>query len=325
MGHRHGHRHGVRGRRSDPGRWRQPAGPYLPAEHGRGRRRRRAHGDRRCLHRGPRGRPAGRRRRVPAGDRRASSRRGPPRCCLLPGRHGRVVGHARLRGARHDRRCRHRADGDRLPADPSTTWPGRPHLAAVPGAAHSGAGPDRQPHRGADRVAERAAAAPLPPLDQLRGGARCSRWRTPVSRSAATGCGTPRPHRSRSGSWSASSSASSSASRLRPGWPAAVRRLPAHRPVAFAGRGGHGGGHRLHRLAAHRRHLVRRARTSINAKLGILGASVLAALLSWVAFRVIDRVGDRASAARAGGADRRSRPIRSIPRSTTCAAHSTPR
>ena len=34
----------------------------------------------------------------------------------------------------------------------------------------------------------------------------------------------------------------------------------------------------------------------VDAKLGILGASVLAAVLSWVAFRVIDRVGDRASA-----------------------------
>ena len=62
----------------------------------------------------------------------------------------------------------------------------------------------------------------------------------------------------------------------------------------------------------------------VEAKLGILAASVLATLLSWVAFRVIAR--GSAGFGRAAGSRRSSRtcPTRSTPTSTTCTGASTP-
>ena len=140
--------------------------------------------------------------------RRAGLRYGP---VVRPARAGRLGGVLQVR-----RRPGGGRPGDR-PADPGL--PGRPRrpgaghrpVPAVPRAAHRGAGPGGPRRRRTGHLPERAAAADLPPLDQLRHRAAVragQRGRRDQRGAALAG---PSPRRSRSASWSATWSASRSA------------------------------------------------------------------------------------------------------------------
>ena len=195
---------------------------------------------------------------------RPASGRRPPRRAVLPGR-------ARRCGWR----CSPRASTPPSPASPSACSPpptrrparscaGRGRVAPVPRGADARVRPHRQPHAGADDLAQRAPAAPVPPVDQLRDRAalRPRQRRRRARRRRRSGNAASAPilprHRRRAGG----RQAARHPRRHLAGLPALARRFPAHRPVAAAGRRGHRGRHRVHRVAAHRRHHVRRAAIS---------------------------------------------------------------
>ena len=202
-------------------------------------------------------------------------------------------------------------------------------LPPVPGAADAGAGPVG-PGRPADRhLAERAPAAALPPLDELRDRAAVRpRERRDRGRRRASSR-TRSPRRSRSGSWSATSSASRSA------WSASAWLVTAAQPRPAAAAGGlgggrrrrHGRGHRLHRVDPDRDARVPRAR----ARGGEAGRAVRGARLVGRDVDALPRHGAAAEAAAPAGAARlgasRSSTwrCRSTPTATTSAARSTRR
>ena len=329
LGHRHGHRHRLRPR--DPHarrRARLAAEPGLPAHAGDRRRHRRAHRHRAGLHRG-RLAPGAGRRRLPVRRRPGPAPgRGAPRRALLPRRARGVAGHARLGRPRRP-----------SPASPSACSP-PPTRRRASELQQAGAlwrlfreQPTPEYARTASRslatadLTQRAAPAPLPPVDQLRDRAalrpgqrrrRAQRRRPPRRRLVA---GHHRHHPRPRGRQAARHHRHDLARH-----PAPARRLPADRALAAARRGGHRRRHRLHRVAAHRRHLLRRRRTG-GRQAGILGASILASALAWVVFRLVDRLPRRLADAgtRPAWPTRSSTsPSPSIPRSTTSGARPTP-
>ena len=170
LGRRDVHRHRVRARRARPGRRQPPAGPgaHLPADLLGRRRPGRDRGHRDLLQQRRQGGAADHRRGAARGERvhQAPRRAQRPR---LPGhRAGRLGGVLQV-GDRPDRhRAGHRAADLRVPGGAAGPRAGHRRVPAVPGATHCSAGgrsPGSGPHVD---LAQRAAAGPVPPVDELR-------------------------------------------------------------------------------------------------------------------------------------------------------------
>ncbi len=122
----------------------------------------------------------------------------------------------------------------RVPAHPPRPAARRRGVAAVPRGAHAGVRPVCQPDAGAGHLPQRAAPAPVPPVDQLRDrpAVRPGQRRDTGERRRAPGGGdlADHPGHRRSGWWSASWSASPGSPGCSPGSGSAASPSPCRCP-----------------------------------------------------------------------------------------------
>ncbi len=165
-------RHRVRARHAGPGRAAIPRpAAWLPADDHRRRRRRRPDGHRRRLQRCGERRAAADRIRPLRPDPRRAGRRGPLRAALLPAGAGRLGGALRVGHRPRGAGARGGADHLGLPGGAHRARAGDGAVPRLPRAADAGIGAHGAIRPAGGRLAERQAAAALPPLDQLRGRA----------------------------------------------------------------------------------------------------------------------------------------------------------
>src|SRR6266540_294963 len=271
--------------------------PALPAaaagvraHPGGGRRHRLAGGHRRGLHAGPLAGRAGHRHPVLRSGLSAPLPAVLARSGLFRGRRGAVGGDARVGRAPRRRRGGDGPAGHGLP--PATAAPGAGRLADqdVPRATDAGIRPLRAPERRRGHLDQRAAPVPAAPLDQLcdRPAVRARQRRRGAARRPAALRDRLPDHHGRGGG-AGGRQIDRHQWRLLAGHPAAPRRAAADGPLPAAGGGldGRGIGFTVSLFIAD---LSLDGPRLEEAKIGILGASIVASLLGWGTFRAIARL-----------------------------------